>query len=99
MSSKKKEKGVSLFSLVGGYVIPTDEAKLRIVFDAFDTDKSGTIDYREFSQAYREFEAELGIVVSTRDIGRKFQKFDVDSNNQLSWSEFVQFMLERAACE
>ena len=93
-----KNNGPSLYEALGNsFTIPTEEAGLRKVFDYFDKDRKGTIDYREFSKAYKEFEEAMGVPVTTRDIGRKFQQADTTNDNQLSFPEFAKFMIGRSA--
>ena len=95
MTARNKD---SLFARLGNtYTIPTDEESLRKVFNAFDRDGSGSIDFREFAAAYKEFEEELGCHVSTSDIGRRFKGADKDRNNSLDFNEFYMFMLSRAS--
>ncbi len=94
MSSKKP----SLYeALRNSFTIPTDDAGLRKIFDYFDKDGGGSIDYREFAQAYKEFEEGMGVPISVRDIGRMFKSADTSGDNALSFDEFAQFMIARAS--
>ncbi len=91
-------KKLSLYEALGNsFTIPTDEAGLKKVFSYFDKDGSGTIDFREFGTSYREFEEQMGVPVTTRDVGRQFKLHDKNGDNSLSFEEFAQFMIGRAA--
>ena len=91
-------KKPSLYEALGNsFTIPTDDAGLRRVFNYFDKDGSGTVDYREFASAYKEFEETMGVPVSTRDVGRKFKATDQNGDNALSFDEFAHFLVSRAA--
>lgn len=91
-------KKPSLYEALGNsFTIPTNEEGLRRVFKYFDKDASGSIDYREFANAYKEFEEAMGVPVTTGDVGRKFKQADRSGDNSLSFEEFAHFMIARAA--
>lgn len=93
-----KKNGPSLFEALGNsFTIPTDEPGLQKIFNYFDKDGGGSVDFREFSQAYKEFEEAMGVPISTRDIGRQFKSADASGDNSLSFEEFCQFMIGRAS--
>jgi hypothetical protein len=53
------------------------------LFRAWDEDKSGTIDKREFTRAIRA----LGFVVSDEDAGKVFDALDEDKSGSLEYKE------------
>ena len=61
---------------------------MKQVFDAFDADKSGTIDSSEFV----DFWAKAGKAISLAEADRLISHFDSDQSGQISFDEFVVLM-------
>jgi len=59
------------------------------VFERFDTDGSGEIDFNEFGAAMREMNRKKGLNLSEEEIARLFKVADDDRSGAISYAEFV----------
>lgn len=79
------------------------EKFVKQVFEQYDADKSGYIEYGEFKQAVEDFLKLRGVDVSTippEDYEAGMKAYDENSDQKLSLEEFtklVDFMLEGLA--
>ena len=62
--------------------------ELKEAFQLFDTNHSGSIDYREFKAAMRA----LGFPVKKTDVIRHFKEIPKDITDTLSFEEFVRIV-------
>mmetsp|Transcript_1154 Transcript_1154/g.2783 ORF Transcript_1154/g.2783 Transcript_1154/m.2783 type:complete len:539 (-) Transcript_1154:700-2316(-) len=77
---------VSSFSLDLFVKLDEDlQTAIKQVFDKFDRDLSGFIDFDEFKQAY----SELGEVASEEELKKAFKELDENSDEHVSLQEFV----------
>lgn len=59
------------------------------MFQTFDTDNSGSLEYKEFKRAVQDFKLD----VEEGDIQNIFKSFDVNNDGVLDLSEFMEMML------
>jgi hypothetical protein len=71
-----------------------DDESMRLLFNAYDTNGSGTIDREEFKRRYKNFES-FGMVKSDKEIDRLFSKYDTNRDGSLGFEEFAMLMLFR----
>lgn len=70
---------------------PQEIRDLKLVFDTFDTDKSGSIDARELRKALRA----LGFKISKESIEEMIADLDVDKSGSIEFDEFLEFVIAR----
>ena len=70
---------------------PQDVRDLRLVFDIFDVDKSGFIDYAELRKACKI----LGFSLAKEDIRKLLTDVDIDKSGQIDFNEFLEFIISR----
>ncbi|XP_065068313.1 uncharacterized protein LOC135693695 [Rhopilema esculentum] len=68
-----------------------DVRDLHLVFDVFDVDKSGYIDYGELRKACKI----LGFNLKKDEIQRMLADLDVDKSGQIDFNEFLEFIISR----
>lgn len=64
--------------------------ELREAFDAADIDKGGSLALDEFVEA---FGTVIGKDMNKKQINQLFMKIDADSNGDVDWDEFMNYML------
>lgn len=64
-----------------------DEAKLKSIFNQFDTDRSGSIDVGELQDAMRM----IGVKCSQNSAQKVLAIIDTDKNGTIEWEEFLDF--------
>merc|ERR1711912_3839 len=62
--------------------------EIREAFNLFDTDHSGSIDYRELKAAMRA----LGFEVKKEELRKMIQDIDTDGSGQIEFPEFLEMM-------
>lgn len=70
---------------------PQEIRDLKLVFDVFDTDKSGSIDARELRKAMTA----LGFTISRESIEEMIADLDVDKSGSIEFDEFLEFVIAR----
>lgn len=70
---------------------PQEIRDLKLVFDVFDTDKSGSIDARELRKAMRA----LGFKISRESIEEMIADLDADKSGSIEFDEFLEFVIAR----
>merc|ERR1711924_83588 len=65
-------------------------AKIREAFDAIDTDKSGTIEAKEFHTAMKA----LGMEMTEEQCNDVFKTFDINQDQKLQFDEYVKLIQE-----
>jgi Ca2+-binding EF-hand superfamily protein len=65
-------------------IIRSYQLNLRDIFKNFDKDGQGTLDIVEFAALLRIIAPGL----SEEEVLQVFRKFDIDGNNEISFSEF-----------
>lgn len=70
---------------------PQEIRDLKLVFDVFDTDKSGSIDARELRKAMRA----LGFKISKESIEDMIADLDIDKSGSIEFDEFLEFIIAR----
>lgn len=70
---------------------PQEIRDLKLVFDVFDTDKSGSIDARELRKAMKA----LGFKISKESIEEMIADLDVDKSGSIEFDEFLEFIIAR----
>ncbi|XP_020608266.1 caltractin-like isoform X3 [Orbicella faveolata] len=70
---------------------PQEIRDLKLVFDVFDTDKSGSIDARELRKAMRA----LGFKISRESIEDMIADLDIDKSGSIEFDEFLEFIIAR----
>ena len=68
-----------------------DVRDLKLVFDIFDVDKSGFIDYDELRKACKI----LGFSLSKDEIEKLLTDVDIDKSGQIDLNEFLEFIISR----
>ena len=68
-----------------------DVRDLQLVFDVFDVDKSGSIDYGELRKACKI----LGFHLSKSDVTKLLTDVDTDKSGQVDFNEFLEFIISR----
>ena len=61
-----------------------NEEEMKIVFESYDTDRSGKISVKEFGC----FAAEIGLEMTPAQVESFLTEFDKDGNKQLDFTEF-----------
>ena len=64
---------------------------LKEAFDLFDMEKTGKIDYHELKLTLKAF----GFKISKEEMYSIKEKLDPNSNNKISFDEFIDFMTEK----
>lgn len=64
---------------------------LKRLFQTFDTDKSGTLEFKEFKRAIQDFKLDL----EEGDISNIFKAFDMNGDGVLDLGEFMEMILGR----
>ncbi|XP_031553862.1 caltractin-like [Actinia tenebrosa] len=72
---------------------PHEIRDLRIVFDTFDTDRSGSIDARELRKAMRT----LGFKIPKASLEAMISNLDTDESGEIEFDEFLDFIVSRQA--
>ena len=62
--------------------------EIREAFNLFDTDQSGSIDYRELKAAMRA----LGFEVKKEELKKMITDIDADGSGQIEFPEFLEMM-------
>lgn len=70
---------------------PQEIRDLRLVFDVFDTDRSGSIDARELRKAMKA----LGFKISKESIEEMIADLDADKSGSIEFDEFLEFVIAR----
>lgn len=70
---------------------PQEIRDLRLVFDVFDTDRSGSIDARELRKAMKA----LGFKISKESIEEMIADLDADKSGSIEFDEFLEFVIIR----
>lgn len=70
---------------------PQDVRDLRLVYDFFDVDKSGTMDYDELKKACKI----LGFSLKKQEIKKLLAEVDNDKSGQIDFNEFLEFIISR----
>lgn len=70
---------------------PQEIRDLKLVFDVFDTDQSGSIDARELRKAMRA----LGFKISKESIEDMIADLDIDKSGSIEFDEFLEFIIAR----
>ena len=68
-----------------------DVRDLRLVFDIFDVDKSGFIDYGELRKACKI----LGFSLTKSEIRKLLTDVDIDKSGHIDFNEFLEFIISR----
>ena len=64
--------------------LPADlKAQLKELFDATDTDGSGSVDSKEM----KAFAAKMGIEASDEDVAKEMAEFDVNKDGKITFDE------------
>ena len=72
-----------------------DIKDLRLVYDAFDVDKSGFIDYDELRKGCKI----LGFNLTKDEITKMLADVDIDKSGQIDFNEFLEFVISRQGDE
>lgn len=64
---------------------------LKRLFQTFDTDGSGTLEFKEFKRAIKDFKLDLEDI----DIENIFKSFDQNGDGVLQLEEFMELVLGR----
>lgn len=70
---------------------PQEIRDLKLVFDVFDTDNSGSIDARELRKAMKA----LGFKISKESIEDMIADLDIDKSGSIEFDEFLEFIIAR----
>lgn len=70
---------------------PQEIRDLRLVFDVFDTDRSGSIDAQELRKAMKA----LGFKISKESIEEMIADLDADKSGSIEFDEFLEFVIAR----
>jgi len=70
---------------------PQEIRDLKMVFDAFDTDGSGSVDEKELRRAMRV----LGFEMSKETIREMIADLDTDNSGEIEFDEFLEFILSK----
>ncbi|XP_028514856.1 caltractin [Exaiptasia diaphana] len=70
---------------------PQEIRDLKVVFDTFDTDRSGSIDASELRKAMRA----LGFKISRSSIQSMIRDLDADESGKIEFNEFLDFVVSR----
>lgn len=70
---------------------PQEIRDLKLVFDTFDTDKSGAIDARELRKAMKA----LGFKMSRESLNEMIEHLDTDRSGHIEFDEFLEFIIAR----
>jgi Ca2+-binding EF-hand superfamily protein len=62
-------------------------SNIKIIFDQFDKNNSGTIDKKELSTLSNA----LNNPLSNADLHSFFRELDLDNSSQISWDEFIAY--------
>ncbi|EDO41859.1 predicted protein [Nematostella vectensis] len=73
------------------HLTPQEIRDLKLVFDTFDTDKSGSIDGRELRKAMRT----LGFKISKEGIAGMIADLDADQSGRIEFDEFLDFIISK----
>eukprot|EP00759_Apiculatamorpha_spiralis_P034092 PhF_6_TR35175/c0_g1_i1/m.51242 len=74
--------------------VAVDDESLRLLFQQYDTNGSGTIDREEFKLKYKTFES-YGVFPTDKEVERLFAKYDQNKDGTLGFEEFAMLMLHR----
>ena len=69
--------------------------EIREAFNLFDTDHSGSIDYRELKAAMRA----LGFEVKKEELKKMITDIDADGSGQIEFPEFLEMMTGKMGCD
>ena len=93
---KPAQKNKLFYRMGNTFTIPTDDLALRRIFDSYRQDADGNISQSEFAGDFKEFEGEMGVVPTDRDMETRFRKAKASGDNTLSFKSFQMFLLNHA---
>lgn len=64
--------------------------ELRSAFEAADVDEGGTLDHKEFVDAFGDV---LGSGMTEKELRQLFMRIDANSSGDVDWIEFMNYML------
>eukprot|EP00331_Platyophrya_macrostoma_P011159 CAMPEP_0176411442 /NCGR_PEP_ID=MMETSP0127-20121128/3608_1 /TAXON_ID=938130 /ORGANISM="Platyophrya macrostoma, Strain WH" /LENGTH=503 /DNA_ID=CAMNT_0017791037 /DNA_START=38 /DNA_END=1549 /DNA_ORIENTATION=+ len=97
IKNKEKFKAIGTSYKTGGYqrvVVKTELEKARELFDKYDTDKSGYLDFHEIPALLKETNSivNLNKPITEEDVHQYLSTFDKNHDNKLSFEEFTKLI-------
>eukprot|EP01059_Diplonema_ambulator_P020530 TRINITY_DN34354_c0_g1_i1.p1 TRINITY_DN34354_c0_g1~~TRINITY_DN34354_c0_g1_i1.p1 ORF type:complete len:110 (+),score=41.43 TRINITY_DN34354_c0_g1_i1:83-412(+) len=78
---------------IGG--LPVTEAKLRELYNQFDTDGSGFLEKDEVKRIYKEFD-NFGVEYTDREVENQIKKYAIRDDGKVDFEEFCCIILSIA---
>ena len=74
----------------------SDDEKIKLIFEKYDTDKNGVLDRKEFKEVFKQLLHEMGENIPEKKheqvIDEAMANFDSNQNGIIEFNEFVDLM-------